>query len=55
MTTEIEALKKRLKKSYTNVAIWIKLGYAYFQNMEYIKAIDVYLEALKLKPEDAIN
>ncbi len=49
MTNEIDSLKKILKQDNKNTDIWIKLGYAYFQNMEPIKAIGAYLEALKLK------
>lgn len=55
MTNNIESLENILKQDIKNSDIWIKLGYAYFQNKEYYKAVEAYLEGLKLNPNIAIN
>ena len=47
-----EILKEKLKDNPEDTALWINLGNSYFDSDRYDDAIDAYLKALELKPDN---
>lgn len=51
--SQIDYIKERLEADPGDTASWINLGNSYFDTDRYDEAIDAYLKALELKPENA--
>ena len=51
--SQTELLKERLNTNPEDVSTWINLGNSYFDSDRYEQAIDAYLKALELEPNNS--